>query len=80
MCSIMYHDNTFFLAPDPFVVAYVQTTYTVVESEGHVQVCVNLTEPQIDILDETVRVEAINNESSVYIPADAVLASELHIL
>ena len=39
----------------------------------------NLTHPEIDILDETVRVESFNNESSVYIPANAVLASELSL-
>ena len=61
---------------DPFEVAYVQTIYTVFESEGQVEVCVNLTRPDFDILEETVRVESFNNESSVYIPADAVLASE----
>ena len=50
--------------------------YTVIESEGQVEVCVNLTQPMIDILEETVRVEVFNNESSIYIPMDAVLASE----
>ena len=40
------------------------------------QVCVNLTRPMIDILEETVRVEVFNNESSIYIPTDAVLASK----
>ena len=65
-----------FLLPEPFVVAFVETTYTVIESEGQVEVCVNLTQPMIDILEETVRVEVFNNESSIYIPTDAVLASE----
>ena len=59
-----------------FMVAYVQTTYTVFESEGQVEVCVNLTRPDFDILDVTVRVESINDENSVYIPPGAVLASE----
>ena len=53
-----------------------QTTYTVVESEGPVEVCVNLTRPEIDILDETVRVRVINDEGSIYIPAGVRLASE----
>ena len=57
--------------------AYVQTTYTVIESEGQVEVCVNLTHPDLDILEETVRVESFNDENSVYIPPGAVLASEL---
>ena len=56
--------------------AFVQTFYTVVEGEQQVEVCVNLTEPQVDILDEYVRVEAFDDDTSVYIPPGAVLASE----
>ena len=61
---------------DPFEVAFVETTYTVDESVGAVNVCVNLTQPQIDILDETVNVFVIDNSSSVYIPTGAPLASK----
>ena len=61
---------------DPFVVAFVQTMYTVVESEGPVEVCVNLTRPPLDILEETVRVYVTNDEGSIYIPAGVRLASE----
>ena len=50
--------------------------YTVLESEGPVEVCVNLTRPPVDILKETVRVRVINDESSTYIPAGVRLASE----
>ena len=57
--------------------AYVQTVYTVNETVGQVEVCVNLTRPDFDILDETVRVEAFNDEGSVYIPSGGILASEL---
>ena len=64
------------LAVEPFVVAFVETTYTVDESVGAVNVCVNLTQPQIDILDETVNVFVIDYYSSVYIPAGAPLASK----
>ena len=67
-----------FLLPEPFQVAYVQTAYTVIESEGQVEVCVNLTRPDFDILEETVRVESFNDENSVYIPPGAVLASEYY--
>ena len=67
-----------FLLPEPFEVAYIQTSYTVIESEGQVRVMVNLTRPDFDILEETVRVESFNDENSVYIPAGAVLASEYH--
>ena len=56
-----------------------QTVYTVRESEGHVNVSVHLTHPEhFDVLDAaTVQVESFNYESSRYIPAGAVLASEL---
>ena len=54
-----------------------ETTYIVDESVGAVNVCVNLTRPMIDILDESVNVFVIDNTSSVYIPPGAPLASEL---
>ena len=47
------------------------------ESVGQVEVCVNLTHPEIDILDETVQVDVFHDDSSVYIPPNSVLASEL---
>ena len=53
-----------------------KTTYTVLEDVGTVEVCVNLTKPQIDILDEFVVVEVFDFPSSVYIPANVTLASE----
>ena len=40
------------------------------------EVCVNLTRPDLDIFEETVHVESFNDENSVYIPPGAVLASE----
>ena len=65
-----------FIPPEPFVVAFVETTYSVTEGDGSVEVCVNLTRPNVDILDETVLVEVFNDESSIYIPLGAVLASK----
>ena len=53
-----------------------ETTYTVYESVGSVSVCVNLTRPQVDILDETVNVFVIDYPTSVYIPPGATLASK----
>ena len=69
--------NILLLLPEPFVVAFVKTIYTAYESEGQVEVCVNLTYPLMDIRDETLHVNVFNNESSVYIPDDAVKASML---
>ena len=53
-----------------------KTTYTVDESVGSVSVCVNLTRPEVDILDETVHVVVIDYPTSVYIPPGATLASK----
>ena len=61
---------------EPFEVALVKTTYTVDESVGSVSVCVNLTRPEVDILDDTVNVDVIDYPSSVYIPPGAPLASK----
>ena len=65
---------------DIFRVALVEKTYTVDESVGAVNVCVNLTYPMRDIHDHTVNVYVIDNSSSIYIPAGAPLASELSII
>ena len=61
------------------MVAFVETTYTVMEREGQVEVCVNLTQPSVDILDEIVRVELYNNQHSMSLSPNAVLASESHL-
>ena len=61
---------------EPFEVALVETRYTVDESVGSVSVCVNLTRPQVDILDETFHVDVIDYPSSVYIPPGATLVSK----
>ena len=52
-----------------------ETVYTVSESVGSVEVCVSLTRPQTDILDEFVVVEVTDFPSSVVIPANALSAS-----
>ena len=52
-----------------------ETSYTVDESVDTVNVCVNLTRPTVDILEETVNVFVIDDFSSIYIPSGAQLAS-----
>ena len=65
------------ISAEPFEVAFVRTMYTVDESAGPVLVCVNLTRPEIDILDETVNVFVIDFLTSMYIPvSDVPFASE----
>ena len=53
-----------------------QTTYTVNESEGAVEVCVNLTKPQEDIGDKVVVVTAYDFRLSKYIPSGVAFAGE----
>ena len=53
-----------------------ETIYTVPESVGSVEVCVYLTKPQFDILEEFAVVEVTDFPSSVYIPVDVTLGSE----
>ena len=65
---------------EPFVVGFVKTTHTVDESASAVNICVNLTQPSFDILDESVNVFVIDDTSSIYIPSGAPLASELSII
>ena len=45
------------------------------ESAGSVEVCVELTQPQTEIYDETVTVTVVDYSSSTYIPPGATLAS-----
>ncbi|CAI8010976.1 hypothetical protein GBAR_LOCUS7143 [Geodia barretti] len=60
---------------EPFVVAFVETTYTVTECDGQVEVCVNLTRPQTDILDEVIHLDVSTSDISSYIPSGSVLAN-----
>ena len=60
-----------------------KTIYTVPESVGTQEVCVNLTQPSFDIFEEFVVVEVYDFPSSVVIPADVTLASEsvcMHVI
>ena len=50
--------------------------YTVAESSGAVEVCVNLTFPRSDILDEQVTVLVYHNDNSIYLPPTPALASK----
>ena len=61
---------------DPFEVAFVETMYTIGESAGSVNVCVNLTKPQDDILYETVNVFVTDFPMSEYIDTSFPPASE----
>ena len=47
-----------------------------IESEGSVEVCVNLTYPMFDILDEFASVEVFWDPQSIYVPPNATLPSK----
>ena len=47
------------------MVAFVKTAYSIVENEGQVKVCVNLTQPHSDIFDDTVHVAVYRDDSAV---------------
>ena len=65
-----------FCLSDTFLVAFDQTIYTMIESEDSVEVCVNLTYPMFDILDEFATVEVFWDPQSIYIPPNATLPSK----
>ena len=50
--------------------------YTVMESAGSVEVCVNLIHPLDDTFDEQVAVLVFHNDSSIYVPPNPTFASE----
>ena len=74
--NIIMYSFYILLFLEPFQVQFVETVYTIAESNGSVEVCVNLTQPQVDILDEFVVVEVIDFPSSTYIPVNFTPASE----
>ena len=63
-----------------FRVGFDQTMYTVVESAGSVEVCVNLTSPPHDIFDEQITVLVFHNDDSIYIPPNPTFASKPFIM
>ena len=66
----------FVLLLDPFHVGFDQTVYSVVESGGSVEVCVNLTHPPGDISGGEVTVLVFHNDSSIYVPLNPTFASK----
>ena len=62
----------------PLNVSFVETVYTVVESDERVEVCVNLTQPNTDIFHNSVNVEVFVDENSIYIPRNSNIASKLN--
>ena len=54
--------------------------YTAIESDGRVEMCINLIRPEGDIGTERVLVEVINNTDPGAIPASVTAASKLVLL
>ena len=76
LCIDNGHKYTPFCLSEPFVVAFVETMYTVLESKGQVEVCVHVTSPK-DLYDGIIHVEVYDFSSSIYIPSNAELAGKL---
>ena len=55
-----------------------ETVYTVVEHDERVKLCVILTQPNTDILDNSVKVEVFVDDDSIYIPSNVNIASKLN--
>ena len=62
----------------PLNVSFVETVYTVVEQDERVEVCVILTQPDTDILDNSVNVEVFADDHSLYIPRNSNIESQLN--
>ena len=75
--AMFYIDNgTPFCLSEPFVVSFVETMYTVLESKGQVEVCVHVTSPK-DLYNGIILVEVYDSSSSTYIPSNAELAGNI---
>ena len=73
LCSLCCNTYT---STEPFLVAFTEPVYTVRECEDQVEVCVNLTRPQKDILDEVIHLDIVSSDFSYHITPDSSLASE----
>ena len=72
--------KSYLIYAGPFVVGFVETTYTVIEGDNgysYVDVCVTLISPEGNIGDERVRVEVFHDRDSNNIPIGLALASKL---
>ena len=70
--------NVYFSFSVPLNVSFVETVYTVVERDEIVEVCVSLTQPETDILDNAINVEVFVDDESIYIPSNVNKASKLN--
>ena len=68
---------TCYTRTERFEVNFGEMVYTVSESDSSVEVCINLTQVELDIFNGTLVVEVFDYPLSVYIPANGAPASEL---
>ena len=57
------------------MISFAKTVYEVTESKGFTEVCIELVEAPEDILENVVGPQVSVNDSSIYIPSGATLAS-----
>ena len=60
----------------PLNVNFEETVYEVVESDGRVEPCVILTQPDTEIFENSVNVEVFVDDDSIYIPRNSHMASK----
>ena len=65
-----------YVCAGPFIVGFAKTTYTVIEDDGQVEVCVDLISEE-DVGDGMVLIEVNSNEDPGSIPTDGAPASKL---
>ena len=58
--------------------SFEETVYEVVERDERVELCVILTQPGYDILENSVNVEIFVDDDSIYIPINSNIASKLN--
>ena len=80
---IVTHNNImyflyFLIFSAPLNVSFEESVYEVVEHDERVEVCVILTQPDDDILDNFINVEVFLDDASIYIPSNVNIASKLN--
>lgn len=77
MCTYKHDLSYNYYYIEPFAVAYVETVYTVTETVGLVNICINLTQPEVEIFNVfTVNLYIMSSSSSL-LSTCAPLTSEL---
>ena len=77
--QIVRHNFLLLIFSIPLNVSFEETVYEVVERNEIVEVCLNLTQPDYDILDNSINIEVFVDDYSISIPSNVYRASKLTI-